>query len=235
MMPLDAMREHAPVFRPRQRLVTALLLCGVVSSLLYVGIDLLGGLSSEGYSFSGQAISELTAIGAPTRSLLWPLYLGYGILLIAFGLGVWAAADEKAALRLGGLLLAAVGLLGFAWPFFPMHLRGAERTLVDTMHLVLSGVTVLLLVLAIGSGAGAFGRRFRIYSIGTIAVMLLFGMLTGLDAPRVDAGLPTPYLGITERLSLGAYLLWIASMSVALLRLRSGSPTARRWIASAGG
>ena len=35
-----------------------LLWCGVLSSVLYVAIDLVGGLSYPGYHFSSQAISE---------------------------------------------------------------------------------------------------------------------------------------------------------------------------------
>lgn len=45
----------------------ALLVCGILSSLLYVAIDIYGALQFEGYSYASQAISELTAIGAPTR------------------------------------------------------------------------------------------------------------------------------------------------------------------------
>jgi hypothetical protein len=38
------------------------------------------------------------------------------------------------------------GVLSLYWP--PMHLRGAEFTLTDTMHIVWAMVTVLLVVLA---------------------------------------------------------------------------------------
>jgi hypothetical protein len=54
-----------------------LLICGILSSLLYVGTDILAGTLWEGYSFTSQAVSELSAIGAPTRPLVVPLYLAY--------------------------------------------------------------------------------------------------------------------------------------------------------------
>jgi len=44
-------------------------------------------------------------------------------------------------------------------------LRGAQFTLTDTMHIGLAMVTVLLMALAIGLGAAAFGKRLRVYSI----------------------------------------------------------------------
>src|SRR5580765_364664 len=65
-----------------------LLACGVLSSLLYVGIDALAALRyPEYHSYASQAISELGAVGAPTKELVDPLFIIYGVLLIAFGVG----------------------------------------------------------------------------------------------------------------------------------------------------
>ena len=48
-----------------------LLVCGILSSLLYVAIDALAALRYEDYhSYASQAISELGAIGAPTKPLV---------------------------------------------------------------------------------------------------------------------------------------------------------------------
>jgi hypothetical protein len=44
-------------------------------------------------------------------------------------------------------------------------------------------------------GASAFGRLFRVYSITTIVVLLLFGAMTGADKPRIEANLATPWAG----------------------------------------
>jgi hypothetical protein len=49
----------------------------------------------------------------------------------------------------GGLKIA-YGAIGLARPFAPMHLRGVEFTPTDTMHTVLTTVTVLLMLFAIG-------------------------------------------------------------------------------------
>ena len=112
-----------------------------------------------------------------------------------------------------------------------MHLRGAEPTLTDTMHIVFAMVTVLLMLLAIGFGAAAFGRRFRLYSIATMVILVAFGALTGVDGPRIAANLPTPWLGVWERINIGAFLLWIVVLAIALLRIEN--PTrARREAAS---
>lgn len=79
-------------------------------------------------------------------------------------------------------------------------------------------VTVLFMLVAIGFGATAFGKRFRIYSIGTGVLLLVFGALTGLDGPRISANLPTPWVGIWERVNIAGFPLWVVVLAIVLLR-----------------
>ena len=111
-----------------------LLVCGIVSSLLYVAMNIVGAMQFEGYDSASKAVSELSAIGAPSRPLWVLLGIVYQILVIAFGWGVWASAGRNRALRVVGGLLLAYGVVGLTAPFFPMHMRGAGVTLTDTMH-----------------------------------------------------------------------------------------------------
>lgn len=197
------------------------LVCGVLAPLLYVATDILAAVRWENYSYTAQTISETFAIGAPTRSLVLLRGLGYSLLVIAFGLGVWGSASEKRPLRVVGALLIAIAVVDLLAPFVaPMHLRGFERTLTDTMHIVLASVDVLFILLIIGFGASAFGTRFRLYSIGTVLVLVVFGVLAGLDGPRMAANLPTPWVGVTERISVFSYMLWLAVLAIGLLRAR---------------
>ena len=198
------------------------LVCGILSSLLYVAMNVIGAVQFEGYSSVSQTVSELFAIGAPSRPLWLVLGLGYDVLVLAFGLGVWASAGGKRALRIVGGLLVAYSVVGLAGPFAPMHLRGQEISFTDTMHIILTMVLVLLILLAIGFGATAFGKRFRYYSIATIVVFLVFGALTGLDAPRIQANLPTPLVGVWERISLAGFLIWIVVLAIILWREEKG-------------
>ena len=200
----------------------ALLVCGILSSILYIGTDALAARLYEGYSYTCQTISELFAIGAPTRPLVVSLFLTRSVFQVAFGLGVW---------MLGGRLRVTAGsLVGFgcfdlaAAPFFPMHQRAVLAagggTLTDTLHIIGAAVDVLFILFIIGFGASVFGKRFRLYSIGTIVVLLAFGTLAGIDGPRVSANLPTPWVGVTERISVYSYMLWMAVLAIALLSHR---------------
>jgi len=147
------------------------------------------------------------------------------ILVIAFGIGVWLSAVGKRCLRVTGILLAIWGANGFVWLFFPMHMRGAIGSATDTGHLILSAITVLLMMVFIGFGSGARGKWFRLYSVLTILAMLVFGALVGLQAPKVAAQLPTPWMGVIERVSVYSPMLWVLVLSVVLLYAK---PQSRR-------
>jgi len=195
-----------------------LLICGILASLLYVGTDILAAMLYEGYSYTDQTVSELSAIGAPTRPLVAPFFTAHGLLQLAFGLGVWMSAGRQRGLRITAGLLVVIGLVDLVAPIFPIHLRGTELTVTDAVHKVLTVVTVLLILPAIGFGAAAFGKRFRLYSIATMVILLVFGALAGLDAPRIEANLPTPWVGVTERISIYGYMLWMVVLAIAFLR-----------------
>ena len=201
----------------------ALLACGILSSLLYAAMTTVIAMQWEGYDSAAQTISELSAIGAPTRAVwvVWSaLYTG---LVTAFGWGVLTSRRVRA-LRWTGCLIVAYGCLGLLWPFAPMHLRetlamGGGSTS-DTMHIVLASVTVLMMLLAIVFAARVFGERFRRFSMASLIVLTVFGALTFAEAPRIDANLPTPWIGVWERINVGVFLLWIVVLATTPLRDR---------------
>jgi hypothetical protein len=205
-----------------------LLICGVLSSLLYVGMNILGAMRFEGYSLAAQSVSELSAIGAPSRPLWIALGVPYDLLVLAFGLGVLSSAYGKRALRIAGCLLVAYAMIGLPWMLLaPMHLRGIALTLTDTMHIVFAIVNVAVMFAAMAFGAAALGKRFRFYSIATIVFLLVFGALSGMDGPKVAANLPTPLLGVWERIDIMLFLAWVIVLAAVLWR-RSAEPAPYR-------
>jgi len=207
----------------RGMLQTILLACGVLASLLYVATDLLGGLRYEGYSFSAQTISELSAIGAPSKPFVGPLFFTYDLLLVAFGIGVMReSVARKRALHFTAFLLAGIGVIGLVMaPYSALHVRGAAWTLSDTLHIVVTGAMVLSILIAVGFGAVTLGPRFLRYSFGTLLVLVVSLSLIGVYGPRLATQLPTPGLGIVERVNVYAYLLWVAVLALGLLRRRA--------------
>ena len=199
------------------------MIAGVVSSLVYVTIDLLSASRYPGYSLVDHAISELSAVGAPASSTaLWQL-LGptYGVLFALFAFGVLATGRGNRQLTMSAWLMIVFIAWGAMWPFFPMHQRGAERNLSDLGHLVLGGGSVSLITAFIVAGAFALGDRFKRFSIATGVTVLLAGLGTFAYVPTMAAGGETPWLGVVERVMIYGYLLWIVVLSIALMRYDS--------------
>lgn len=122
----------------------------------------------------------------------------------------WGTADRV------GVLALTVG------QFVPMRPRGTEQGLIGMLHLIEGGVAMLILLVAMGFAAASLGRLFRLYTIATIILMLVFGAWSGMEVPRVEAGLATPWLGIKERIFWYAYELWFICLALTLLRQRAG-------------
>jgi hypothetical protein len=203
---------------------SVLLLCGIFSSLLYLFMNIYVVTQYAGYNWVDQTISELSAIGAPTRDLWVLLGLGYAILTLAFGWGLVAVSSKNHPLRVAGLLLLAHSAVGLVWPFFPMHQRevlaAGGGTTTDIMHIVVSAITVLLMMGIIAYGRRAFGKAFKTFSFVTIPILLVFGILTSMSAPDLQANLPTPWLGVWERICIAVYMVWVVVLAVRVLQWR---------------
>src|SRR5215204_3714351 len=90
-----------------------LLICGIASSVLYVASDLLISWWDPNYSYRDQSFSELLAPGSPTRPLVLVLLaIPYGVLVAAFGAGVWASVGPRRAGRITAALLVGYAVLG---------------------------------------------------------------------------------------------------------------------------
>ena len=199
----------------RTRVQHVLLTCGALSSLLYLATDILGGLRYEGYSFTSQAISELMAIGAPSESFVDPLFLIYGALALAFGVAVLReGVGRSRALRITGALLSTYAIVGFTGPtLFEMHARGAGSQTSDVPHIIITAVMVALLLSAMGVAAVALGKKFRLYTLASLAVVIAFGVAAASYGARLATGQPTPGFGTIERIQIYIFLLWIAVLS----------------------
>ncbi|HEY0654374.1 MAG TPA: DUF998 domain-containing protein [Chryseosolibacter sp.] len=197
-------------------LTRLLLVCGIVSSVLYVAMNIFVPMQFPGYDQMDFTVSELSALGAPTRSLWVPLGVVYELLLAAFAWGLLRSAHGNRRLRMVGVLMLAYCAVNIYWP--PMHLRGTEPTLTDTLHIVWAMFAIGFMLAMMGYGAAAFGRRFRIYTIATLIAYLSFGFLMSMEAPDIPKNLPTPYLGLWERILIGLFLAWIVVLALRVFR-----------------
>lgn len=224
--------EEATVFgralpqSTRSANTTRLLLgCGIAYAIAYVvANDVVAAGMWDHYSRRDQAISELSSTRAPSAAFLTAMNPVFAALVIAFGVGVWRAADGSRALRATGALLVGQGLLFPVWLLFPMTSRedlaqgvsGAN----DVGHVVLSAVAVACIVAEMLLSGAALGRPFRLFAIAMAVLVLAAGAYVGTSPATLAAGGDTPWMGFVERISYGAWLAWIAGLATTLLHRR---------------
>jgi len=136
------------------------------------------------------------------------LLLVYGLML-AFGVGVWKASGRNRRLKVVGGLIVGVAVLALTvGQFAAMRMRGTEQGLAGALHLVEGMVAMLMVFSSMGIAATALGRRFRLYTIATIVLVLGFGAWSTLEVSQVEQGLATPWLGVKERIFWYGYQSW---------------------------
>ena len=176
----------------------------------YIGWHELAALQWEGYSRISNAISELHFTGTPTKSLLDP-WQGWvdSALLAAFGIGIWLSAQGSRSLRVIGALMILPAAMTPLWMIF------GEASL--AAHVALSCGHPWL-ARGYGVRCRSPGKRFRIYSLVSIATVVTSFALGLSYVPEANAGQPMPFLGLEERIGFSAYFLWMTVLAVALWR-----------------
>jgi len=99
-----------------------------------------------------------------------------------------------------------------------MTSRGMEPGFTDTMHIILTGVFSLFVFVAVVLAAVAYRGWFRLYSIGTLVVLIGFGGLASIAMRGIEENLPTPWVGGFERINAYAYLAWLVLLAMTVMR-----------------
>jgi len=196
---------------------------GILTPIFYVIAVIVGSLLRSDYSQISQAISELIESGAPNKTLLDLLFIFYNSLIIVFGYWLFKQLKMKGRynVQIGAIMLLIIGVLGLAMTmFFPMDPRGSEVTLPGMIHLILAGVISLLTILTIlfiGFGFKDFPllANFKLYSLITAIVVVASGGMAAFSAFTESA-----YMGLFERITIGAFLQWIFVVALRLFLVK---------------
>ena len=212
----------------RGRTATKLLLVAAAGAVLVYTIgDVLAGLLYEGYSWSDQAISELTAFGSPVRPLMVSIILTHNLLMLLFGVGMLRVADRRTLRWIGILLVVCFVVVGLpTHTIWAMSSRGLETGFNDAMHITLSMVFSVLVVAMMALSAAAYRGLFRVYSLATLVVVAGFGAASGVAMSGLEQD-DTPWAGTFERINAYAYFAWLVALAAMVicreLGARSGS------------
>ena len=134
-------------------------------------------------------------------------------------MGVWVSAGRKRATHFTAAALVGYGAVSTAGLLlFPMDVRGTVDSQRDTLHIFATILMSIFIVAMMAFGAFVHGMRFRIYSLATIATVIVFGAWAGILARPMPG--PTPWLGLAERVNIYATMLWVAVLAVSYLRVQ---------------
>lgn len=199
-----------------------LLSCGLIAALAHLGMDWLAGRLAKGYDLAARSMSDLGALGSPTRALVVVLTLVASALMIAFGVGVWRAGQAPLQRVVGGLVIANAAVSLVATLFFPN--RYGERPAFGSPGVILMFLSVVFFVLAMIVGAVAFRGWLRGVSIAIPAAYVLLAALRFATAP--PAGDSAALIGAQERTMAYSYLFWVMALAIhLLLGVRDGTPS----------
>ncbi len=180
-------------------------------------MDLFEGSLWPHFSWMSQEFSRLSSIGAPSRPVHLILSPIYTALVVAFGVGVWRSAGRRRAVRVIGGAFVVYGLVSLVWPqFFPENLSQPVSAMTNTMHMVLTAVTVLSWMVILGFAIPTFGKWFAGYSILTLLTIIVCGALLGPQVAALASGQPTPWIGLTERINIYGFYVWMSVLAIIL-------------------
>jgi hypothetical membrane protein len=195
-----------------RRLATA----GVAGPLgFWVVLFGLGGLT-PGYSPVDDYISTLGGVGAPYAVVQQGNFVLFGASILAFGVGLHRYFGDGRRPRAGTVFVGLLGLgILLAGPF--QSDPAAPESKMNVLHDLVSTVAFVAGVMAVGLVSRRLDAddrwpRFRFETPVTVAVVL--ATFVGF-AVTIDAA----WVGLTQRLMVGAVSLWVVVQSARLYRL----------------
>ena len=193
---------------------------GIVAGIAYLVGDIIGGMITPEYSYKANAVSELVQTGAKDRLFISTFLFVHAVCIILFAVGVLSnhTYQDNKMVFIAGIGLLVVGIChAISSSIFPQDPVGDEATFPGRMHLVLVGITVVVLLIVLPlMGQGMYVDRgwgsFRTLTFICLPIMVLGGVLT-----PVIIGKGIEAMGLTERLVAYTFYLWLAVLAYKLI------------------
>nr|AWI66809.1 hypothetical protein [Piromyces sp.] len=200
-------------------LINWLGLTGVIALLSYTAAVIISPYAYPGYNWKAQAVSDLSAEKAPSRSLWNKLASLYNACSIVCGtcVSIYVSSNKQfSKLFEIGIYIFTIMLWisKVGYESFPLPEGGKDiKSFQEIMHIVVTILVVLLsiisLILLISAGFKNIDER----NIGIWALIALIMMFVGAVGQGI---VPTDYFGIVERFSVFAAVGFTAVLGVYL-------------------
>jgi hypothetical membrane protein len=200
----------------KQKLLKNLGCLGIAAVVFYFLHIIVGNILYAGYSPITQAVSDLTANGAPSEIAARTLSGIYGVFVVTFSLAFYIFFRGKLnpIFSLGALLFLIMQISSaVGYTAFPLSGAGYKGSFQDVMHIVTTVVVVVLGILALILLAIGFIKNKEHKILGLLAIATLFLMMTG----AILSGAVPEIFGIAERITLYSLHAYIVILAVFLL------------------
>lgn len=157
-----------------------------------------------GYNWLAQAVSDLSAANSPSLALWNRLSAFYNVCEVTCATVVCIGIQNQKTklLRVGIYLFAAMEWISaVGYRMFPLTNSGYAGEFSDVMHMIVTGVVVLLSVVSLSVIIAAGVKNKACRSYGVCAAIALLMMLVGALGMKI---VPTEYFGVVERFSVFA-------------------------------
>ena len=190
---------------------------GIISLLSYTAMVIFSPLAYPGYDWLSMAVSDLSAVGAPSAALADRLNALFGPCAVVSVMAVFvgAAGCRSKLLRTGiGFFAAMEWITVVGYKMFPWVQNEAASSFQNMMHILVTILVVVfsivsLVLIAIGS------RKEQLPSIGNWVIGCLAAMMLGALGTGI---LPKSVFGLFERFSTFSAVVFNAVLGVYLLK-----------------
>lgn len=192
-------------------------LFGIVSLLSYAAMVVFSPLAYPGYDWLSMAVSDLSAVGAPSAALAERLNALFGPCAVVsiMAVCVGSAGCRSKLLKTGiGFFAAMEWVTVVGYKIFPLVQGEAVSDFQNAMHIVVTALVVLfsvvsLVLIAIGS------RKEPIPSLGNWAMFCLIAMMIGALGTGI---MPKSVFGLFERFSTFSAVVFNAILGIYLMK-----------------
>ena len=188
-------------------------ICGMISSILYTVMWILGGFLRSDYHHIRDDISSLFAVGAPKREIFKAFIVASSVLLFIFFMGLHWGINGGEGSFVGPLIFVISGFMGVLVAlFFPLDKGGEIITYRGKLHLVLVVLSGFLNII------GMIALWFRLSSDvvwGAFASYSFISAIVSFVLVIVSlVFIKSKYRGLVERLMVTPYQLYYFMISL---------------------
>lgn len=190
-------------------------ICGIIGLISYAAMVFISPIAYPGYNMMTMAVSDLSAVGAPSAALAKQLNALYNPCALVCIMAVCVAVERAKSKVLKAGIFCFAGMqwvTSVGYSLFPWVADADEFCFQNVMHLVVTVLVVLLsiaaLVLIIIGGRKEGLKSLSIWAAVCFAAMLAGALGTGL--------LPKSVFGLFERFSTFSAVVFNAVLGMYL-------------------